>query len=49
MRSYKFKFAKKKFELIYFSQTLKRFDISVDITLIKYKIIVKSNIKILRI
>jgi len=44
-----FKFAKKKHKLIYFSQTLKRFDISVNITLTKHKIIIISNIKVLRI
>jgi hypothetical protein len=36
-------------KLIYFSLTLKRFSISVNITLTRYKIIVKSNIRILRI
>jgi len=36
-------------KLIYFSLTLKRFCISVNITLTRYKIIVKSNIRILRI
>jgi len=40
---------KKKKKLINFSRTLKRFNISVDITLAKHKIIVKSNIKILKI
>ncbi len=32
-------------KIIYFSQTLKKFNISVNITLIKYKIIFKSIIK----
>jgi len=48
-RSYEFKFAKKKHKLIYFLRTLKRFDINVNITLTKYKIIIKSNIRILKI
>ena len=40
---------KKKKKLINFSRTLKRFNISVDITFARHKIIIKSNIRILRI
>lgn len=40
---------KKKYKLIYFLQILKRFNISVDLTLAKYKILVKLNIRISKI
>jgi len=39
----------KKYKLIYFLRILKKFNISVNITLIEHKIIVKLNNKILKI
>jgi len=49
IRTYNFKFAKKKYKLIYFLRISKKFNISVNITLIKYKRFIKFNIKVLEI
>ncbi len=48
-RNHDFKFAEKKHELIYFSRTSKRFNMSANLTLAGHEVVAKSNIRILGI
>ena len=48
-QTYDTKFSKLKHELIYFSKTLKRFNMSVNVTLTRHQIETKTNVKILKI
>jgi hypothetical protein len=49
MQKYKLKFAKQKYKLIYFTRILRKYNIIANITLAKYNIKIKENIKVLRV
>ncbi len=49
MQKYKLKFAKQKYRLIYFTRILRKYNIIASITLAKYNIKIKENIKVLRV
>ncbi len=48
-QKYKLKFAKQKYKLIYFIRILRKYNIIANITLAKYYIKIKENIKVLRV
>jgi len=46
---YELKFAKRKYELIHFIRISRKYNIIVDVTLARYYVEIKENIKILKI